>query len=53
MAFSLSNFSLFVNVLNRELTLLGKRTWMEWEAMATQDLVNLNNQFARPLERNS
>lgn len=42
---------MFVNFLNRELSLLGKRTWMEWETMVTRDLVNLNHQFPCPLDK--
>lgn len=42
--------SLFVNGLNRNLSLLVKRARMEWEMMDTLDLVNLVNQLAHMLD---
>ena len=42
--------SMFINRLNRDLSLLVKRTRMEWETMSPSDLVNLANQFSHTLD---
>lgn len=42
--------SLFVNGLNRDLSLLVKRTRMEWETTSSLDVVNVINRFARTLD---
>lgn len=45
--------SMLINRLNRDLSLLMKRTRIEWETIAMPDLVNLANQLAHTLNDSS